>query len=95
MANGLITRIDRCTPEAEAYGEYTGVAKFTAAGAAILRDSVARWSDEDAQGFAAARMNDLFNRLIAEGHTIKVVYTTGHWIDIDHVDDLVFAASFV
>jgi phosphoenolpyruvate phosphomutase len=76
-------------------GEWMGVVRFTAAGAAILRDSVARWSDEDAQGFAAARMNDLFNRLIAEGHTIKVVYTTGHWIDIDHVDDLVFAASFV
>ena len=76
-------------------GEWMGVVRFTAAGGSILRDSVARWLADDAQGFAAARMNDLFNRLIAEGHTIKVVYTTGHWIDIDHVDDLVFAASFV
>ena len=31
VSNGRITRIERCTPEAEAHGEYTGVAKFTAA----------------------------------------------------------------
>ena len=34
VSNGRITRIERCTPEAEAHREYTGVAKFTAAAAA-------------------------------------------------------------
>ena len=82
-------------PSGRIDGEWMGVARFTTAGTKVLRDSVAAWAEEDADGFAAARMNDLFNRLIAEGRAIKVVYTTGHWIDIDHVDDLVLAGSFV
>jgi phosphoenolpyruvate phosphomutase len=40
-------------------------------------------------------MNQLFNRLVAEGNSIRVVYTTGHWLDVNHVDDLVLAGSFV
>src|SRR5438270_51398 len=34
--NGQVTRIHRAIPTDEAYGEYTGIAKFPAAGAAQL-----------------------------------------------------------
>ena len=35
--NGVVSRIDREIPEAEAYGEFTGVACFGASGAEVLR----------------------------------------------------------
>ena len=38
VANSAVTRVDRTIPEAQAYGEYIGVAKFAAAGAERLRD---------------------------------------------------------
>ena len=38
VANGRVTRVDRQIPAADAYGEYIGVAKFSAAGAARLRE---------------------------------------------------------
>jgi NDP-sugar pyrophosphorylase family protein len=53
------------------------------------------WQAEDGQGLAKAHMNQLFNRLVAEGNSICVVYTTGHWLDVNHVEDLVLAGSFV
>jgi phosphoenolpyruvate phosphomutase len=76
-------------------GEWMGIARFTEAGARRLAEAIEAWRAEDRQAFARARMNDLFNRLVAAGAMVKVVYTTGHWLDIDHVDDLVLAGSFV
>ena len=76
-------------------GEWMGVARFTAAGAARLTDSLAAWRAEDPAGLDAAHMSALFNRLMAAGMTVRVVYTSGHWLDVNHVDDLVLAGSFV
>src|ERR1043166_10137022 len=36
--NGRVTRIHRAIPTADAYGEYTGIAKFTGRGAAKLKE---------------------------------------------------------
>ena len=36
--NGHVTRIHRAIPTPQAYGEYTGIAKFTPAGAKQLRE---------------------------------------------------------
>ena len=44
---GRVTRVHRQIPETEAYGEYIGVAKFSASGAARLRDY---YRVEDAEG---------------------------------------------
>ena len=41
-----------------------------------------------------ATLPDLLNALIARGRTVRVLYTTGHWLDIDAVDDVVAAAAF-
>ena len=76
-------------------GEWMGVARFTAAGAAQLADSLAAWRADDPAGLEAAHMSGLFNRLVAAGMTVRVVYTSGHWLDVNHVDDLVLAGSFV
>lgn len=82
-------------PTSRIDGEWMGLMRFTAAGAGILRDAIEAARVEDAAAFAVLRMHDLLTRMVADGHRIKVVYTTGHWLDINHVDDLVLAGSFV
>lgn len=42
----------------------------------------------------AAKMPTLLNKLVAEGHPVRVVYTTGNWLDIDTLDDVVNAGNF-
>ena len=83
------------SPGARTDGEWMGLVRFTPAGTAALRAAVADWRARDAAGFAAAGMSELLTRMAAAGGRILVVYTTGHWLDIDHVDDLVLAGSFV
>ena len=84
-----------CEPGERVDGEWTGLARFTAAGAERLAETLGAWRAEDPQSLASAHMNELFNRLVADGGSIRVVYTTGHWLDVNHVDDLVLAGSFV
>ena len=77
------------------HGEWMGIARFTPAGLEAVRAQIAAWQRNDQAGFRAARMNDLFNRLVEGGTAVRVIYTTGHWLDIDDLDDLVLAGSFV
>ena len=39
-------------------------------------------------------MADLLNALVAAGESVRVVYGTGNWLDIDSLADLVVAGSF-
>jgi phosphoenolpyruvate phosphomutase len=48
----------------------------------------------DGAGKRGADLPLLMNRLIERGSTVRVLYTTGHWLDIDTVDDVISAASF-
>lgn len=82
-------------PEGRIHGEWMGIARFSAGGLAAVRAAVAAWKAEAGAAYRTASMNDLFNRLAAAGLAVRVVYTTGHWLDIDEVDDLVLAGSFV
>lgn len=80
-------------PELEIGGEWIGLAKVSDAGAAALRSEI----DDLRQGgdLARAGLCDLFNRLIARGQEVRVVYVTGHWLDVDNQADLEEARSFL
>ncbi len=41
-----------------------------------------------------AQIPDLLNYLVKQNHKIEVIYTSGHWIDIDSLDDLIKASHF-
>ena len=41
-----------------------------------------------------ANIPDLMNKLIEKGLKINVIYTSGHWLDIDSLDDLIKASYF-
>ncbi len=98
VANGLITRIERCTPEAEAYGEYTGVAKFTAAGATHLREHYHRCREQfagqpfrEAKVFEKAYLIHLFQHMIEAGEEFTHADTPGGYREIDTQEDFELA----
>jgi phosphoenolpyruvate phosphomutase len=43
----------------------------------------------------SASMIELFSRLIEAGQPIRVIYVTGHWLDVDDAKDLAAAKSFL
>ena len=39
-------------------------------------------------------MQDVLRRLVKEGHTVKVVYTRGGWLDVNTLSDVVKGSAF-
>lgn len=98
VANGCVTRVDRQVPLADAYGEYIGVAKFSAAGAALLRDLYRRRHAEfagrpwrDARVFEKAYKILLFQDMIEQGEQFEHVDTPGGYIEVDTQQDFEYA----
>lgn len=97
-SNGLVTRVHRGIEEADAYGEYTGVAKFTVDGAARLREHYHRCRDayvgkpfREAKSFEKAYLIHLFQEMIEAGEEFGHVDTDGGYIEVDTQEDFEFA----
>jgi len=97
-ANGHVTRIHRQIPESQAYGEYIGVAKFSAGGAARLLDHYRRaqaafagrpW--REATIFEKAYKILLFQEMIERGEHFAHVDTSGGYIEVDTQQDFEYA----
>jgi L-glutamine-phosphate cytidylyltransferase len=98
VANGHVTRVHRQIPEREAYGEYIGVAKFSAAGAAQLRDYYHRARREfagrawrETSVFEKAYKILLFQEMIEAGVPFSHVDTPGGYIEVDTQQDFDYA----
>jgi len=70
-----------------------GVAKFSKNIIPVLNESMNKMRKET--NFDAARFHHLFTHLVSERIKVKVVYTTGHWLDIDTLEDLLRAGNFL
>ena len=88
-------------PEAEAHGEYIGVAKFSAAGAARLRDHYHRCRREfagkpwrEARVFEKAYKILLFQEMIEAGEHFAHVDTPGGYIEVDTQQDFEYARRY-
>jgi choline kinase len=97
---GAVTRIHRQIPEAEAHGEYIGVAKFSAAGAARLREHYQRCRAEfagrpwrEAKSFEKAYKIVLFQEMIEAGEQFTHVDTPGGYIEVDTQQDFEYARN--
>ena len=44
--------------------------------------------------YRQAKLHHLLSELVRGGEQIRVVYTTGHWLDVDSLEDVVKAARF-
>ena len=73
-------------------GRWIGLLRVSGAG----RDALLRALDplRSSAGFAALSLPDLLNQLVAQGDAPQVQYITGHWMDLNNLDDLQRAAEF-
>jgi L-glutamine-phosphate cytidylyltransferase len=97
-ANGRVTRVSRDIDTGAAHGEYIGVARFTAAGAARLRAHHRRRREEfagkpfrEARTFEKAYLIQLFQDMIEAGEAFAHVDTPGGYIEIDTQQDFDYA----
>ena len=63
-----------------------------ATGLAVLNRTLDGLLAQD--GGRARKMSRLLNALVRAGHPVRVIYTTGHWLDIDSLEDVVNAGAF-
>jgi choline kinase len=98
VANGRVTRVHREIPEAEAYGEYIGLAKFSPAGAAALRDHYHTRRREfagrpyrEAKVFEKAYLIHLLQDMLESGQPMAHVDTPGGYIEVDTQQDFEYA----
>jgi choline kinase len=98
VADGRVTRISRRIPQEVAHGEYIGVAKFSAAGAARLREYYRRCQSEfagrpwrEARVFEKAYKILLFEEMIEANERFAHVDTPGGYIEVDTQQDFDYA----
>jgi len=78
-------------PEA-VHGEWIGLMKTSGKGTERLRKALAELGTRP--DFRSLRFDELFRHLLAGGQSIRVLYITGHWLDVDNLDDLTAANAF-
>ena len=98
VEGGRVTRVSRDIDTERAHGEYIGVAKFSAAGAARLREHYHRCREahagrpfHQARTFEKAYLIQLFQDMIEAGERFAHVDTPGGYIEIDTQQDFDYA----
>jgi phosphoenolpyruvate phosphomutase len=88
----LLTDSNESMDEAAINGEWTGLIRVSKPALPGFRAKVAELAAQP--DMRKAKLYHLLAALAADGESIRVVYTTGHWLDIDSLEDLVAAGSF-
>jgi choline kinase len=98
--NGCVTRIHRDIDPSEAHGEYTGVAKISQAGAALLKEHYHRCRARhagrpfrEAPVFEKAYLIHLFQEMIEAGVKMAHADTPGEYMEIDTQQDFELAQT--
>jgi phosphoenolpyruvate phosphomutase len=73
-------------------GEWMGFLRVSAAALPEFRDVVTDMLTEP--GNRRAKIHNLLAELVRRGKSVRVVYTSGHWLDVDTLDDVVAAGKF-
>lgn len=99
--NGHVTRIHRGISPADAHGEYTGLAKFSAEGAALLRKEYHRCraahagrAFREAAVFEKAYLIHLLQEMLEQGVKMAHADTPGNYIEVDTQQDFELAQQF-
>ncbi|MSU23096.1 MAG: phosphocholine cytidylyltransferase family protein [Opitutus sp.] len=97
-ARGRVTRVHRDIAPGTAHGEYTGMAKFTAAGAACLREHFARAQEKfagkpfrEAAVFEKSYLILLYQEMIEAGVEFGHADTPGNYLEVDTQEDFELA----
>jgi phosphoenolpyruvate phosphomutase len=73
-------------------GRWIGMLRIAGQGRRWVMEAMAALRER--ADFAELGLPDLLNRLIEDGHAPQVQYITGHWLDINDLDDLERAGAF-
>jgi choline kinase len=94
VLNGCVTRVHRAIAPCEAHGEYTGIAKFTPQGAALLRQHFHQAREEfsgkpfrEAAVFEKAYLIHLLQDMIEAGVQMAHADTPGNYMEVDTQQD--------
>jgi len=79
-------------PEKDTHGEWMGFFKVSKKALPVFKNTVSGLMNDPIN--KTAKMPILINQMIKNGETIKVLYTSGHWLDIDTPTDVVHAGNF-
>lgn len=96
--DGRVLRVGKCVGPEHAIGEFIGLARYSAVGAAAMRQVYGELREryrgrtdlpfQAAPSFRKAYLTDLFQELIARGVDVRYAAIDGHWREIDTVQDL-------
>jgi len=84
--------MDPQLPKYGVHGEWIGLLKATPNGSAAITSALDRLQQRE--DYATLRFKDLFQDLLQAGQSIHVQYITGHWLDVDTLEDLSKAQAF-
>ena len=73
-------------------GRWIGMLRVSGEGRQHLMSAIAVLQSDP--GFPNMGLPDLINQLIAQGHAPQVQYISGHWMDINNLEDLQRAGEF-
>ncbi len=73
------------------HGEWMGLLRVSPRGLGVLQATLSELALDELK---MMRMSELLNRLTDQGENIQVIYTVGHWLDLDDVKDLSDASTF-
>jgi L-glutamine-phosphate cytidylyltransferase len=100
VQNGCVTRIHRGIEPGLAYGEYTGIARFTGSGAGQLKEHYARCRRQfagktfrEAAVFEKAYLILLFQEMIEAGAAMAHADTPGEYMEVDTQQDFELAQT--
>jgi phosphoenolpyruvate phosphomutase len=88
----FLTALAPDLPVPKRHGEWIGLLRCTAKGSEILAGAMKQMSTRP--DFKKLRFDALFAHLLQNGVQVKVCYITGHWLEVDRLEDLAEAQTF-
>jgi phosphoenolpyruvate phosphomutase len=70
-----------------------GIVKLSPAGAKVVQRA-AQGPRDGARAAAHHEAPRPAQSIAHAGHPVRVIYTAGHWLDVDSVDDVLVGANF-
>ncbi len=87
-----LQQLGQDVPEASIHGVWMGFLKVSSKACEQLQEILEHMLADPAN--RKAGMSQLFQELLRRKFSIRVLYTVGHWLDINSLDDIVHAGEF-
>ncbi|MDT7044272.1 phosphoenolpyruvate mutase [Candidatus Nitronereus thalassa] len=87
-----LTKLGHDVTEGSIHGVWMGFLKVSSKACEQLQEILEHLLADPAN--RKAGMSELFQELLRRNHSIRVLYTVGHWLDINSLEDVVQAGEF-